>query len=157
MLSKRGKDGSSDKNFRVWVLAGVMIVLISKGKKKLCNQKKLKKLKWSRTGSFCILLLLICKPRLSPPFWVQQTSHGRIHSIQCQFSAFKTAGPEGRSAGPQERSDILGSRRPHGDTAVLRVVTLKPHAQGLNVTARQILTSDRVWRNSCGYFQEFMN
>lgn len=49
------------------------------------------------------------------------------------------------------------SRRPHEDTAVLKVVTLKPHAQGLNVTERQILTPDRVWRNSCGYFQEFMN
>lgn len=47
-------------------------------------------------------------------------------AFQCQFSVFKTAGPEG---GTQEGRDILGGRRLHGDVGVLRVVSPKQHAQ----------------------------
>lgn len=111
VLLKHGKDGSSDKNFRSWVPLGVWSLCSSAKARRNCNQKKLKKWKWSRRGSFCILLLLICKPRLSPPSWVQQTTHRRIHSTWCQFSALETAGLEGDA---QDRGDIPRSRRPHG-------------------------------------------
>lgn len=125
----------------------------AKARRNSVIRKNLKELKWSRAGSCCTLLLLIAKPRLSPPLGSADHTCKNSQHLVSIFSIWNCWSRRGT----QERGvTSLGAGGPSRHCCP-QVVTFKPHAQGLNVTERQILTSDRVWRNSCGYFQEFMN